>query len=80
VYDINPVPFGTGLRLNISETDNQLDRALVEAVAPSFRVSSIRAKELIAHMTSIVSTWSDEAKKIGIPRQEILQMQQAFKH
>jgi serine/threonine-protein kinase HipA len=79
VYDINPVPFGAGLRLNISETDNQLDRALVEAVAPSFRVSSIRAKELIAHMTSIVSTWSDEAKKIGIPRQEILQMHQAFR-
>ena len=78
-YDINPVPFGTGLRLNISETDNLLDVDLVESVAPSFRVSALRAKELIKRMKLIVSTWADEAKTLGVSRQEIQHMQQAFR-
>ena len=78
-YDINPVPFGTGLRLNITETDNLLDVELVEEIAPSFRVSAPRAKDLIAQMELIVSTWADEAKRIGISRQEINLMRQAFR-
>lgn len=78
-YDINPVPFGTGLRLNISETDNRLDVDLVEQVAPSFRISALRAKELIKQMKLIVSTWAEEAKRLGVSRQEIQQMQQAFR-
>lgn len=78
-YDINPVPFGMGLRLNISETENLLDVELVEEVAPSFRIATFRAKELISQMIPVVSTWVDQAMKIGISRQEIHQMRQAFK-
>ena len=75
---MNPVPFGRGLHLNISETDNALDVELVASVAPSFRITPARAKELISQMTSIVSTWPEEATKIGLSRQEILQMKGAF--
>lgn len=78
-YDMNPVPFGRGLHLNISETDNALDVELVASVAPSFRITPARVKELISQIMSIVSTWPDEATKIGLSRQEIRQMQGAFR-
>ena len=65
--------------MNITETDNLLDVELVEEIAPCFRVSALRAKDLIAQMQLIVSMWADEAKRIGISRKEINLMCQAFR-
>jgi serine/threonine-protein kinase HipA len=44
-YDINPVYYGTGLTLNVSETDNSLDFELAREVAKYFRLSdSLKVK------------------------------------
>ena len=43
-YDMNPVATGAGLTLDISETDNAQDLALVREVAASFRVKAARAR------------------------------------
>lgn len=78
-YDLNPVPTGTGLSLNISDTDNSLSIDLALEVAGYFRVSEKRAKEIVNHIQSTVSKWEVVAEKIGIPKSERNLMARAFK-
>lgn len=46
-YDINPIPDGTGLTLNISEDDNSLDVNLALEVAPYFRLPEKEAGKIL---------------------------------
>lgn len=79
-YDINPVPTGTGLSLNISTTDNALSIDLALEVAEYFRVSEEKTTEIISVIQSEVSKWESIAEKIGIPKAERNAMAKAFKH
>lgn len=78
-YDINPVPTGTGLSLNISPTDNALSIDLALEVAGYFRVSDEKAIEIVSIIHAEVSKWEVIAKKIGIPKSEQHAMAKAFK-
>jgi serine/threonine-protein kinase HipA len=78
-YDINPNPEGTGLTLNISETDNALDFELALSVAPYFRISTAEAREIITDTRKTVSGWRPLAKAIGISRQEQESIAPAFR-
>ncbi|RAV99657.1 type II toxin-antitoxin system HipA family toxin [Pseudochryseolinea flava] len=78
-YDINPVPTGTGLSLNISTTDNALSIDLALEVAEYFRVSDEKATEIISVIQSEVSKWESIAEKVGIPKAERNAMARAFK-
>lgn len=78
-YDINPVPTGTGLSLNISTTDNALSIDLALEVAPYFRISDEKATEIISAVQSEVSKWEAIAEKVGIPKSERNAMAKAFK-
>jgi serine/threonine-protein kinase HipA len=78
-YDVNPVPHGNGLLLNISETDNAQDLELTLATAASFRVKPKRAKEIIEDVVAIVRTWPTEAKKQKLSRAEQQRMASAFR-
>lgn len=69
-YDINPIENGTGLKLNISDTDNSLDLNLALEVSEFFRLSEKRAKEIIEEVLNVVSGWKEIAKKHGISRAE----------
>lgn len=77
-YDMNPVPHGGGLLLNISETDNAQDLDLVRSVAPNFRVKPQRAIEVIKEVVAATRTWRDEAKKRKLSRAEQDRMASAF--
>ena len=79
-YDVNPVYFGTGLTLNISETDNALDWDLARSVAKYFRVKDNQATEIIAKTRTAVSQWQKIASKYKIKRSEQELMAQAFEH
>ncbi|MBU1238328.1 HipA domain-containing protein [Myxococcota bacterium] len=79
-YDINPSPHGAGLRLNISETDNALNLELALEVAPYFRLSNGRAKEIIAHTVRVVQDWPKVAKNCRISNNEQAQMESAFEN
>jgi len=79
-YDINPVPTGTGLSLNISTTDNALSIDLALEVAEYFRVSDESSLEIISIVQSEVSKWEAIAEKVGIPKSERNAMARAFKH
>jgi serine/threonine-protein kinase HipA len=79
-YDVNPVYFGTGLTLNISETDNSLDWDLARSVAKYFRVKDSNASEIITKTRITVSRWPKIALKYKIKRSEQELMARAFEH
>jgi serine/threonine-protein kinase HipA len=78
-YDMNPVPHGDGLTLNISETDGAQDLELVREVAPQFRIKTPRARTIIDEVITAVQTWRDEAASRRIPRAERDRMEHAFR-
>jgi serine/threonine-protein kinase HipA len=77
-YDLNPDPQGIGLSLNISEADNSIDLDLARSVAPYFRISPARAKEIISQINEAVSDWRRTASELGISRTEQNDMANAF--
>lgn len=79
-YDINPTPNGTGLKLNISENENALDLDLVREVAPYFRLKEKEANAIINTIQQNVVQWQQIAMDLGVPRNEMELMKNAFKH
>lgn len=77
-YDINPVYYGTGLALNVSETDNSLNFDLAREVAKYFRLSDNRASDIIGHIRKTVKGWAKVANKLNIPAKEQEIMSAAF--
>ena len=77
-YDINPVATGTGLKLNISEDDNELDLNLALSVCPYFRIENNRATAIIEEVKSAVRNWREIAKKYNISKSEQELMSRAF--
>lgn len=77
-YDINPVPFGAGLSINISEEDNSLEFELALSVAEYFRLPLPKAKDIIVCTKKTVANWPALAEKYQIPKQEQEQMSAAF--
>lgn len=69
-YDINPVETGTGLSLNISQSDNSMNLELARDVCKFFRLSENRAHKIIANVTDAVRNWKNVAKKYGISNSE----------
>lgn len=69
-YDVNPVYFGTGLTLNISENDNSLDFDLAISVARYFRTDNESAVQIVDEVRQAVKKWDEIAKKYGIPSHE----------
>ena len=77
-YDINPNPYGTGLKLNISADDNSLDFDLVLSVAPYFRLTEKEASDIIGKVKLVVSKWETTASKYQISKSEREMMSSAF--
>lgn len=78
LYDVNPVPTGSGLTLNVSSTDNAQNLDLAREVAASFRVKAKRAKEIVSEVHAAVRAWRAEAKRMGLSRAAIDRMAPAF--
>jgi len=77
-YDVNPVYFGTGLSLNISETDNSLNFDLAREVAKYFRVASKTANDIVKNTKKIIREWAKLAEKYEISSKERELMASAF--
>jgi serine/threonine-protein kinase HipA len=79
-YDINPNPYGTGLKLNISEEDNSLDFDLPLSVASYFRMREKEAVQIIENIKSVIAKWEETAIKYQIPKPEREMMSVAFRY
>lgn len=78
-FDLNPVPGGSGLTLNVSETDNAQDLQLAHDVARYFRVTPKRARALEHEVVAAVRTWSDVASAASLSRTSQAAMAPAFR-
>lgn len=77
-YDMNPVPDGGGLSLNVSETDNARDLDLVRSVAGYFRVKKPVAEAVIQRFGAVIAQWQPLASRLGIAAREQERMASAF--
>ncbi|GAA4302965.1 HipA domain-containing protein [Compostibacter hankyongensis] len=77
-FDINPVPLSAGLSLNISEHSNALDPDLARDVAEKFRIREKKREVIIDKIDKAVKHWRKIAEGMGIARNEIQRMEDAF--
>ncbi|MBN2778525.1 MAG: HipA domain-containing protein [Bacteroidales bacterium] len=78
-FDINPNPSGSGLSLNISETDNSQDLELLRSVHKIYRLSLSRANEIINNVIFAASHWRKIALKMNIDNHALDYYQNAFR-
>ena len=79
LYDVNPVPEGDMLSLNVNEDDGTIDFSLAVEVAEYFGVSDRKANETMKEMSQIIKTqWMPLAKQYGLGRGDIERMRPAF--
>ncbi len=76
---MNPDELGTGLHLNISETDNSMDISLAMDTAKFFKVKATDANLILKKMIDMVGNWRKVAKQAGVPQHKIETMMSAFK-
>jgi len=77
-FDINPVPNGFGLSLNISENDNRLNTDIALQVAPYFRINQTEGVSIIDKIKTTVMTWPKLADKYNISGFEKKEMKTSF--
>ena len=79
LYDVNPVPYGDELSLNVNSFDNSISLELAVDSAQYFNLSVDEAKKIGNEIVKTVnSNWEAVAKKYGISRSSIEYMRPAF--
>jgi len=79
LYDVNPVPYGSELSLNIDEVDNSIDVGLAVRTAVRFGISKPDAETYAGQMLDIIrDNWEKAASGYGLTRRQIEEMRPAF--
>lgn len=77
-FDVNPVPFGDSLTLNVSEGDNAKDLQLALDVASLFRLKAVEAGDIVQRVQKTVRQWPRLAHGLGLSAEERERMAPAF--
>ena len=79
LFDVNPVPSGDSLSLNVSEYDNTIDLSLALEVAEYFGLTNKDAVKAATHICDTVqNNWTRLAEQYGLSRGAIEYMRPAF--
>ena len=79
LYDVNPVPYGDNLSLNISSEDSTISVDLALETAQYYNIEENEAKQVTEQiLTSVREHWKELAEKYGISRSNIEYMKWAF--
>jgi len=79
MYDVNPVPYGDELSLNVNESDNRISIDLAKDVCQSFGITQAKASKLSKEIYMIVKdNWEKLAKKYDLSKSQIEDMRPAF--
>lgn len=79
LFDVNPVPYGDELSLNVNEDDNRIDIELAVQTAVLFGIGKSDAQAYAAQLLETVrENWDKIAAKYGLSRREIEEMKPAF--
>ncbi len=79
LYDVNPVPYGNDLAINIDEMRSDLEIDVAIETADRFGINEADAVKIADEITTIVrENWEKLAKQYNIPRGKIEDMRPAF--
>lgn len=79
MFDVNPIPYGNELSLNVNEADNSISMDLAIDTASKFGISSSDACKQVKDITGAVnSNLKKVAKKYDLSRTQIEAMRPAF--
>ena len=79
LYDVNPVPYGDELSLNVDEEDNRIDIELAIRTAVRFGINEPDAEGYAEGILETVrENWIPLASKYGLTRRQIEEMKPAF--
>lgn len=79
LFDVNPVPFGDSLSLNVNEYDGTIDPELAVETAEYFGLSRQEAEKEAADICRIVAeNWMAAARSCGLSRSSMEYMRPAF--
>ena len=79
LYDVNPVPYGDELSLNVDEEDNSISIDLAVQTAVRFGISESDAEMQAEEILKIVrDNWEKTAARYGLTRRQIEEMRPAF--
>lgn len=79
MFDVNPIPYGEYLSLNVSEEDNTLDFKLAVDTAEYYGISKTEAKKIVEEISAIVrNNWERVAISYKLSRESIERMRPAF--
>lgn len=79
LYDVNPVPYGDELSLNVDEEDNSISIDLAVQTAVRFGISKSNAEVQAEEILKIVrDNWEKTAAGYGLTRRQIEEMRPAF--
>ncbi|WP_455058235.1 type II toxin-antitoxin system HipA family toxin [Jutongia sp.] len=80
LYDVNPVPYGDELSLNVDEEDNSINIRLAIQTAARFGIAETEAQNYAEEILEIVrENWSKIAANYGLTRRQIEEMRPAFR-
>lgn len=79
LYDVNPVPYGDELSLNVNAENNSIDIELAIETAVKFGITKDLARKMALDILSKVnSSWENIANLYGLNRRQIEEMRPAF--
>lgn len=79
LYDVNPIPYGDELSLNVDENNNSIDINLAISVAIKFGITEEEAKNYVNDiLETIRENWEIIARNYGLTRGQIEEMKPAF--
>lgn len=79
LYDVNPVPYGDELSLNVDEDDNSISIDLAVQTAVKFGISKSDAEAVAEDILQIVrDNWERTAARYALIRRQIEEMRPAF--
>lgn len=79
LYDVNPLPYGDTLALNVSEEDNSISVNLAVETASYYGISKRDAEKISEEIMSVVrGNWERLASEYGLSRSAIEYMRPAF--
>lgn len=79
LYDVNPIPYGDILALNVNTDDNSISMELAVSVAKYFNINEKEADKAVKEISVTVrDNWERIAKKCGLSRKDCEYMRPAF--
>jgi len=79
LYDVNPIPYGEYLALNVSEDDSRIDFDLAVSTAEYYGISNKEAEAIAKEISATVrDNWVSLALMYGLNRDSIERMRPAF--